>query len=988
MDTLLNDWEPGSFMQPNRGATSGDGIRGNGNGDRNPNRGLTAADFELVPVKPSPSPKPSLRPNRINTSVTPAPTPSPVNDAGFSATAVPDQSPGKSPGLDPGFSATAVPNLNPGSEEGRNPFIQYHAVPSKTPNTQDKTFLVSNGTAGPPILAHRRKDKTRGNELTTNKYYKISINVAKRIEMVPLSLNLPVDKLWRSAPNLTIRQSDANFGSAEGRKLGELYGSEFTAELLNRAMSTVFTNCSSRLINPSTGELIIELCLDTLQPFENSRKDPSKITTPCGKRYIELEAPNVGYSYQVGFVKRLCISLRQNYRGKAWNFTILTHDGVDYPSWEEFERRLHSGSLWTVHAIMDPRRILVDFIRTQMMWNDFTQDLRSTIAELNSRAISRMDMPKAVDMLYRELHVLNDCELALASNMNVISTLRDTLYFSESELKQLGLPPNGNHVAMEIKNIYTELSHNMLFLQQLKQEVSTTIDMVFNTVQVDHGVLALKQGDLVYHQSESMKRLTYLTVFFLPATFVATIFGMNGPSTADPPLWLFFVVVVPISVVCFMVLYGLEYLTTFRNKLLDVFRFPWRKLPAQGKMASDMMEVNEMTESVSIPPSPTIFSQNPAIRMPQKAPDSPEYRPSSPQDTPHSPGYTPASPKVDFSSPSSAVLPSDPTWTSRRNQKSPDSAQKLPYLPPELLSEISNYTRHRPSPSKDQKVDDGELPGQPSKPFILQQQQQRQQQQYQLQQQQPIQQQQKQQQLIEQQRIQQQIQQLIERQRILQQQQQQNAFRPDEVTLPKDFNPGLTEPYRGVFGAPERLPGSYGSTDDQPSSPTASDISRRLGLVRQIRGGELPSSVAYIPPGAELFEPNTGNTNISQGPDFLFQKLRSTDGRSAEQIRAARRGARRHQALGNRPPSVTPQVGEGIVGADMAGEEAGSRSRSRVRNDSQTIPETTEAPIPGEPQADSSSAPPRQSSYTPPPAHHIQQKTDMSQILPEASTAM
>lgn len=70
---------------------------------------------------------------------------------------------------------------------------------------------------------------------------------------------------------------------------------------------------------------------------------------------------------------------------------------------------------------------------------------------------------------------------------------------------------------------------------------------------------------------------------------------MNGPSTADPPLWLFFVVVVPISVVCFMVLYGLEYLTTFRNKLLDVFRFPWRKLPAQGKMASDMMEVNEMT---------------------------------------------------------------------------------------------------------------------------------------------------------------------------------------------------------------------------------------------------------------------------------------------------------------------------------------------------------------------------------------------------------
>jgi hypothetical protein len=157
MDTLLKDWKPGSFMQPNRGATSG------GNGDRKPSRGLTAADFELASVKPSPSPKPSLRPSRINTSVTPAPTPGPVDDAGFSAMAVPGQSPGKNPSLDTWFSATAVPNLNPGLEEGRNPFIQYHAVPSKTPNAQDKTFLVSNGTAGPPILAHRRKDKIRGN---------------------------------------------------------------------------------------------------------------------------------------------------------------------------------------------------------------------------------------------------------------------------------------------------------------------------------------------------------------------------------------------------------------------------------------------------------------------------------------------------------------------------------------------------------------------------------------------------------------------------------------------------------------------------------------------------------------------------------------------------------------------------------------------------------------------------------------------------------
>ncbi|KAI5815204.1 hypothetical protein BZA77DRAFT_345152, partial [Pyronema omphalodes] len=771
MDTLLNNWQPGKFLRPNQGETPG--------GSQKPSRGLTPADMDLGPAKPPPSPKPSPMPSKINTSVPPAPTPGPVDGADFTT--------------------TAVPNLNPGLGGGWNPFIQYHTIPSETPDAQDKMFLVSNGTSGSPILAHRRKDRIRDADLTTNKYYRIPFHIARHIERDLLSMKPPIDNLWRGAPNLTIRHSDTNFEMTENRELAELYGSEFTAQLFNRAMSDIFTNCSSRLIDPSTGELIIELCLDTLQPFEDyTKRDPSKIRTPCGKRYIELDAPDVGYSYQVGFVKRFCMSLRQNNRDKTWNLTILTHDGVYDPSWEDFEHRLHSGSLWTVHAIMDPRRILVDFIRTQLMWNDFTQNLRSTIAQLNSQAISRMDMPKAVDMLYRELHVLNDCELTLASNMNVISTLRDTLHFSDMELRQLGLPPNGNHVAMEIRNIYTELSHNMLFLQQLKQEVSTTIDMVFNTVQVDHGVLALKQGDLVYHQSESMKRLTYLTVFFLPATFVATIFGMNGPSTANPPLWLFFVVVIPISVLCFMVLYGLEYLATFRNKLLAVLRSPWNKLSDEPKIAYDEMGIDDMNGTTAVAycmPSTRIDPQSAATegygtQIPQKAPDSPEYRPpnpqypastpffapsspkytasipelasagpkdsprvseylpsspcfspSSPQDAPSGPEFPLEGPKVEFQTPSLAVPRPDLPWESADYRTEnveirPGSSNILSHAPPESISKVSDHTRYKPSSRKDQEVDDWELSGQPLTSFMPVRPQQKQQQQQQQEQQQ------------------------------------------------------------------------------------------------------------------------------------------------------------------------------------------------------------------------------------------------------------
>ncbi|KAI5858609.1 hypothetical protein BZA05DRAFT_8832 [Tricharina praecox] len=89
--------------------------------------------------------------------------------------------------------------------------------------------------------------------------------------------------------------------------------------------------------------------------------------------------------------------------------------------------------------------------------------------------------------------------------------------------------------------------------------------MIFSAVQVDQSIQTLKEGVLVYEQAESMRRLTYLTVFFLPATFIATIFGMNSPATSSPPLWLYFVVSVPLSVVSFCLLYGFRYISELQR---------------------------------------------------------------------------------------------------------------------------------------------------------------------------------------------------------------------------------------------------------------------------------------------------------------------------------------------------------------------------------------------------------------------------------------
>ena len=88
-------------------------------------------------------------------------------------------------------------------------------------------------------------------------------------------------------------------------------------------------------------------------------------------------------------------------------------------------------------------------------------------------------MTDAIKVLHRELSLLQDCELSLESNLNFVASLQADL----SNITWAAEPParsqlaENDQVLAEFRSIGAALKQRLLFVKQLKEEVTTTIDM-------------------------------------------------------------------------------------------------------------------------------------------------------------------------------------------------------------------------------------------------------------------------------------------------------------------------------------------------------------------------------------------------------------------------------------------------------------------------------------------------------------------------------
>ncbi|KJA16341.1 hypothetical protein HYPSUDRAFT_147866, partial [Hypholoma sublateritium FD-334 SS-4] len=165
----------------------------------------------------------------------------------------------------------------------------------------------------------------------------------------------------------------------------------------------------------------------------------------------------------------------------------------------------------------DPTFILLPYIWHAMYaWDEALEHLYDHICALEMRVISAAEIP-----LTREMHVIRAHQLhysALLSDLNKhIVFVRDTYNPTIDDAAQADRRFSKALMKRECGNLLTETKRLQDELQTQQQRLTNLMDLVRTPV-------SSFSNDFM---SYTMKQIAYLTMVFLPASFIAGVFGMN-----------------------------------------------------------------------------------------------------------------------------------------------------------------------------------------------------------------------------------------------------------------------------------------------------------------------------------------------------------------------------------------------------------------------------------------------------------------------------
>jgi hypothetical protein len=101
--------------------------------------------------------------------------------------------------------------------------------------------------------------------------------------------------------------------------------------------------------------------------------------------------------------------------------------------------------------------------------------------------------------------------------------------------------------AVEIKRLKTLISENDV----MRKEIRDLRDNLFSGTSVLESRKSVEMAEITVNQGINIRLLTLVNIFFLPLTFVTSVFGMTNMST-EPRFWPFGVVLASVCIPCFL----------------------------------------------------------------------------------------------------------------------------------------------------------------------------------------------------------------------------------------------------------------------------------------------------------------------------------------------------------------------------------------------------------------------------------------------------
>ncbi|KAF8153211.1 hypothetical protein B0H34DRAFT_722645 [Crassisporium funariophilum] len=177
----------------------------------------------------------------------------------------------------------------------------------------------------------------------------------------------------------------------------------------------------------------------------------------------------------------------------------------------------------------DPTFVLLTFIWHAMYaWDEALENLYSHICTLESQVITTSEMT-----LTQELHIIRAHHLHYSSLLDdfrkTVIFVRDTKNPALMALSEEDRKASHDLMTRECANLLSEIERLDMDRKMQDRRLKNVMNLVFSSVNIIDSKRMQKMTEAAVRDSAglSMKQIAYLTMVFLPASFVAAVFGMN-----------------------------------------------------------------------------------------------------------------------------------------------------------------------------------------------------------------------------------------------------------------------------------------------------------------------------------------------------------------------------------------------------------------------------------------------------------------------------
>jgi len=210
----------------------------------------------------------------------------------------------------------------------------------------------------------------------------------------------------------------------------------------------------------------------------------------------------------------------------------------------------------------DPTFVLLSILWYALYaWDESFDNLYIHICSLEARVMSTNDMQLTQQLHIVRAHLLHYASLLDDFRKSILFVLEtpnpvlDSLSAAERVHARELMRRECNHLLSEISRL--EQSRIMQ-----DKRLKNVMNLAFSTVNLEDSQRMQRMTEAAVRDSEAMKQISYLTMVFLPAGLVASIFGMNvneiNPGTAGT-LPHYFAAAIPLTALTIWVLVAFQF---------------------------------------------------------------------------------------------------------------------------------------------------------------------------------------------------------------------------------------------------------------------------------------------------------------------------------------------------------------------------------------------------------------------------------------------